>query len=550
MIPDPRPTPPLSASLGISAMIIVGLSGALIVQGHDGLAYLLGILGAAYLANMVVAPSLRARGQGTRGTSLPDVLAHQTNSPAVGQLVKVIIVVATVGILASEINALASVFGSVAGVQPAGAMGLATTALLAGVAMFAPRGATTTTPQSARREVIVAVVAIAAVLAATLVVFDIGRSLGSSLLLEPALADIAKLEQSLVEKRMVDPASLKPHATPFLRTDINNFIGLIGCLAGGLALLWPLRASSSNRRFPAASYLALTALMLALTSFAAAAKRALLTAFDVGIRPNALPDWLSRAMTLDIIQLCGTANSDPVALKAACGRGVGPQGYLRWNDAVFVQDSLAIISLDAAKAPNAILWLLALAALIGAILATSSMTMNLARSTSPVNSATRTRGVLCGLGLVALAGCVALARPGDSLTLVTWSASFVIAALGPSVITGGRSGPRATALAIVAGAVVTVVLIGSARWFPLAVADWTGALVNAPPAVLKRIATLREVAADPAKREMLQAAERLARDHILWLGLKPHIAGLWGSLVGLAILGVSQCLCIVRAQIS
>jgi hypothetical protein len=255
---------------------------------------------------------------------------------------------------------------------------------------------------------------------------------------------------------------------------------------------------------------------------------------------------LQTYQALGVVQICGSNSLDAKAIAKACGKGVGSQGFIRWHEVVIAPDALALVGLDALGAPTPVLWLFGLSVLLAAL----TLTVNLTGSatTSLGRDAGRWTG-LARIALVAAVGLVAWLQPADSLTLVAWTASVALAGLGPvclaTCVFGSVNG-RATVLAIAIGVVLTSLMILAPRYLPLTVADLTGALANAPPAIVRRIAALRENMATlptgEAKAAAALMAERLARDHITWFGLKPIASGTWGFLIGSTTLVVGQLL--------
>ncbi len=539
MTPKPLRATCVVAASGCSATLLLGVSGALILQGHDGLAAMLGMMGAVFLASVIVVPVLNA----TRSDDIVGALQARQANPMVTTLAQCILAICTLGLIAAELTAGGWLVARLSGLP----FGLAT-AILAGVMGLVVIG-------SALGKLHLGHAAwvdgwIAAFIAVTLFILLAaiarpGMVPGSAVLMEPALGDIARLETQLLGKRLADPALLKPHAVPFLRTDVWNFLALITCLAGGLALLWPTRASTQTSRGARVGILATLAPVLLLAPFAAEAKRALLVAFDAGVRPSALPNWLETYQRLGAVQVCGSTSSDAAVVSKACGKGVGSQGFMRWHEAVFAPDALALAGLDSLALSGPLLWLLA----VGVLLAVLVITLRL------TGSATRSLGITgsgagsAGGALVAVGGIVAWLQPTDSLTMVAWAASLALAGLGPvclAVCVFGQVSGRAAAFAMLSGLALTVLLVLTPRYLPLSVADMTGALANAPPAIVRRIAMVRDslatMPAGEAKVALALTAERLARDHIVWLSLKPIASGVWGFLLGAIVLSVGQLL--------
>jgi Sodium:solute symporter family len=535
-----RPRPVVTAS-GCSAALLIGVSGALISQGYDGLAALLGFIGAIFLVSAVVAPLLTA----TNSNTIIGALQSQHFRPTVILLAQAVVTLCAMGLIAAELTAAGWVMARLSG-MPASQASLLLAGMIALIVVVLQRRKRNLQQAGWVDGVISAVVTLSFI-ALLITITRPGMAPGATMVMEPALSDIARLETQLIAKRLADPALLKPHAVPFLRTGVWNFTALVVCISIGLALVWPLRSvppTPNSRRWGRIALLATTAPILLLAPFAGEAKRALLLAFDAGIRSASLPPWLLTSQSFGAVQLCGASSIDPAAITKACGKGVGSQGFMRWHDAVIAPDALTLVGFDILATSPILMWLFGLCVLLAA----SVLATNLARSaTLPVSLASQRWTGLSAAGLVLGGGTLAWLQPADSLTLVAWVASVALATLGPVCLATSLFGPlnsRATALAIITGATTTLILILAPRYIPLTVTDLTGAMANAPPAILRRFMSLRDnlatLPAGEAKSALVLTMERLARENITWLGLKPIASGIWGFALGTSILAITQ----------
>ncbi|MEQ1696351.1 MAG: hypothetical protein ABL901_10980 [Hyphomicrobiaceae bacterium] len=519
-----------------TAVLLISVTGVLIAQGHDGLAYTLGIAGAAFLWAAVIVPAM----SGTPAPqSLPSYLSGRYASPAVGQLSRLVLLVALAGLLAAEVTALSSVL-ALAGL----ASHLALAATLAGA--IGGFGLTV----SGRDGALASAIFMAGVACTLLTVLLAGsyHTGPGALVSIPAMADIASLEQTLLEKRLADPATFKPHGVPFLRTGVLNFAMLIVCLSLGLALLATPRigAPSSNpasqsysARCASRAFLLVAAIIVLLPPLAAAAKRALLALFASGVRPAALPDWMTAAMQAGMLQICGAQSASPAVLAKACGKGVGPQGLMRWHDAIFAPEALLFAGLQAGSPAAAVLAAALIALAVVATVWTSRRILSLVVDVAAMPLAVPGLARFVATLVLVAAALIAYAKPADSVTLMTWSASLAAAGLAPVVLTAilVRSPNANSAMtAIVVGALTAALLTLAARFAPVDLFAWTGAASSAPPAVTRRLATLQDAwaaAADgPGRAALRLQAETLARDNLNWFGVKPVSAGVFGLALG------------------
>lgn len=532
----------LAAAAGwCTAALIVGVTGVLIAQGHDGLAYSLGILAAAAVWALVTVPMMASA---PAAISIPSYVGMRCQSPAVGRIASAILLVGLTGLLAAEIAAVQSLLRLFGHNQLALAVAVGVAAI-----GFLMAVRTSAQPAALSFTALIPAALIPAAIAVVLVaVMSLAYQDGPVALVSiPVMADITSLEQDLLEKRLADPATFRPHAVPFLRTSAANFIGLIACLGLGLAMLASPRpavaptAGVSAQQRAARAVLAVTLLIVLIPPLAAAAKRALLSLVSSGIRPSALPEWLVNDIADGAAQLCGSSVADAAALTKACGRGVGPQGFIRWHDVSFSTDAMLYAALDHASAIAAPLKIAITLLVVAAALWASRRIASLAYDAAPSLS----RASLAPLSAVATiliaASLIALAGPADAVTLMSWSAAFAAAGLAPAVVAAvltTRPSAIAVAAAMITGAVFTLALILAVRYAPVTLFAWSSMAETASPAAVRKLSNLQDAwvaAADGPGKEALRAqAERIARDGLNWFGIKPVAFGIFG--LGIALL--------------
>lgn len=520
-----------------TAVLLVGVTGTLIAQGHDGLAYTLGIGGAAFLWAALIVPAMSASPE---TSSIPRYLSLRYASSTTGALATSVLLIALAGLLAAELTTTVALVRLV-GLRYS-TWGFIVTIMLAMLGLAAAlRG--TSVPSRAWAGLVPAIVV---TLLVALFAISFRDGLGALVSIS-TMADITSLEQTLLEKRLADPATFKPHAVPFLRTDALSFTILVACLSAGLALLAsPLPKAapahpSSSIKLASRAVMLVVGIVVLLPPLAAAAKRALLELFANGVRPAALPDWMNASLETGMLQLCGSASTDPATLAKACGKGVGPQGLMRWQEAVFSPDALLHAGLQAAS-PAAPVLIVAIAVLaMFATIWTSRRIATLAMDTpgsSPLAPAAFGKPCLVLLA----AALIAYAMPADAVTQMTWSASLAAASLAPAMFTAiiaRRPNAVAANAAILTGAIITLTMILATRYAPVELATWTNALSSAPAAVVRKLATLQDAwtaaAEGPGKDALRAQAEKLARDNLSWFGVKPVAAGIFGLSLGAII---------------
>lgn len=526
-----------AAAAWCPAVLLAGITGVLIAQGHDGLAYTLGIMAAAAVWAAVIVPAVSSRPD---LTSIPAYLKARCASAAAGRVAASLLLVGLAGLLAAEVSIVEAVLRMFGQTNAALAVAIGIAAI-GGLMAIKPH-----TEPFASLALIVVPVAVAVLIAA---LFALAWRDGPGALVSiPAMSEIAGLEQALLESRLADPAAFKPHAVPFLRVDALNFIGLVTCLAFGLAMLAIPRLdgaglpSARPTRLAARAVLVLAGLLVLLPPLAAAAKRALLTLAGNGIKPSALPEWLAASLDAGAVQVCGASVRDAAALAKACGKGVGPQGFIRWQDVSFNPDALLFAALDASSPIAAPLKIAFTLAIVAAALWTARRIGLLASQQAPVLTSAGAAPLASVIAVVATASLIAFAKPAGAVTLLTWSASFAGAALAPAVLAAAltaRPSAGASIVAMVAGAVVTLALIVAVRYAPANLFAWTGMAATASPAVVRKLAGLQDAytaaTAGPGKDALLAQVERLSRDSLSWFGIKPLASGIFGLALGLLI---------------
>ncbi len=506
----------------LSAALILASLAAVMALGHDGLALTLGAVGSVYLASVVFVPISDAH---SPADGWPQVIASRSGSATVGLIASVLLLASLAICLAAEIKAVALALRMIE--QPV----LQAAALLPAGLLFAvvavKRGLTDRLAPLIALAVLLAIVA--TLIAATTLS---GDGLGG-VVSSPTLSNIAALEQALLDKRLADPATFKPFAVPFLRTDVWNFLALASSLAIGLALLATPHRDRTTRASQTLLVLAILALLL-VPPLAAQLKVALLAAVDSGVRVAAVPEWIVAGSRVGAIDVCrGSGSAEAAAIAKACGKGFGPQGLLKWQDLSFLADASPFVGLAAAGLPKAAL-----------ILLVAGLALAAAWTATCITAHAHAQGSRIAPALVILAaGAVAAFDEADIATLIATAAAISAGGLGPTVIAAvfsRRLPPRATILAMTLGALAALVLTTAPRFAPLATFAMSGSAATAPQSLVRKLASLRDTIATvpdgPGRIAARQQSEKLARDAISWFGLKPAASGILGLTLGAVVL--------------
>lgn len=536
-----------------SAVLLIGVTGALIAQGHDGLALALGFAGAVFVWAVFIGPMVAPTREGHAGATLPAILADRFGSPTVGAAASAFMLVALTGLLAAEITVIAGALRLLLVWEPL-ALGLAMSAIVTGLvlALLPPRTLHQIVP-------VVIVLSLMAVLFSTLAWLGWAGGIGT-LISSPQISDIVALEQSMLEKRLADPSNFKPHAVPFLRTDALNFASLILCLSVGLAILaTPARqASPPTMDHSATAYaraaLIVTAILVALPPIAAAAKLTLLKLVASGLKPTALPAWMQDYRDGGGLQICAGNSADAASLAKACGKGVGPQGFMRWHEVAFAPDAMVFAALDAsgpgANAMKIAIVVIAVAAAIWTARRLARLVIGIVAPAHGVERRTPFAKVALLLGLLACAAVgIVVAKPADAVTLLAWSASLAVATIAPALLAARiyrRPSPTAALVSMAGAATVTGLMVIGTTLAPVEVYSWTGSISSAPVSVSRKLANLESTWASasqgPGKDALRLQAVKLARENLNWFGLKPLAVGTAGFVLGTIVVLLGSAL--------
>lgn len=532
------------------AAALIGVTGAIVGQGHDGLALTLGLAGGAYLWAAGLPPS---NPSGAESGGLPAYLARRYASPLVGYAATAALGLAFVLLLAAELTALSSSVSALTPYLPFGSFVPVVVLLL--LATLAATRFSTSERLPSVSAVAVALILLALILALAALAGPDGPGVAVS---TPTLGEIGTLERSLIERRLADPAVFKPYASPFLRLDLANTLAVVACLSFGAAILAPALVGSMVRHTVIAPtrmrtlVLAIAPLVL-ITALAAAARRTLLALVDTGLKAGSLPAWLSSLQTSGAAAICNAPpEAGPAALVKACGKGVGPEGLMRWQDVAFAPDSVLVAtlsSLPGSPLTNAALGLVLLAAAAATVATAHGAAGSIHAAMFRPDSAAHPRARLAVVTLVwILAALLTATRPATSATLLVWAASLAAAGLAPALLASALPRPsRIAALAAIAlGCATVLALTLTARYDAMdALAVSTAYEPMAPPALRKMttLFTALGLAGDgTAKAALLAQIDTLARDNISWIGLKPIAAGAWGLLASAAVMAIGQAI--------
>ena len=230
---------------------------------------------------------------------------------------------------------------------------------------------------------------------------------------------------------------------------------------------------------------------------------------------------------------------------------------MRWQDVTFAPDGQLFAALASSPLCAAASYLLALSAAMAAIWTAREIVRTLAGTLLPSNQsgANQTGSTITIAAIVlALAALFLTTTPAPSATLLAWSASLAAAALAPVLFAAFVPRPSAPAalIAIPLGAATVLILILTARYNPFDAFAMSSALSGAPPAVIRKMAsllhTLDAVSVETARQTVQAQIETLARDGITWFGLKPLSCGAIGLALSSAVMAAGTALNAMKLQ--
>ncbi len=533
----------------IGAAVWVAAATAVITQGFDGLAITLGLAGAFLLA-MLVGKARHIGADGDAATAAERLLDITTRCGLA--LAAALLIAAELQIAATAIDLFMP--GRSAGVIIAPILAVAIAAALS----FA-------NPSTMRWLRLLSLAALLTLVTAA-VISLVARDGPAALLSIPAAADMTTIEAQLRDARLADPATLRAHTVPFLRTDMVNFASLTIMLAVGLAALGVLLVrgatthaqSFGGRQNDKAIILAGLVLLCALPAIAVGAKRDLMATFAAGIKVASPPAWLAEHVAAGTVEACGKiAGSSAVTLADLCGKGFGPNGLLRWQDVVFLRDApvfaASSAATSAAGAAVSAPWLFSLAWVLIALVGASV----LAVGASPLLGSTgvaRTAAGFIGAGAVVItASGIAASGLVETSALVALAAAVAGTLVAPQMLAGWAfrtPSATVTVAAITVGVAITISLGLASKLAPITAFDVSGSATSAPQSVNRRLQTLQSqmaAATTPAQRTVagLQV-RRIVDDRITWVGLKPSATGILGLTAALLMVCLGSVLTVRR----
>lgn len=538
--------PPMAFAAEIIASAgFIGFVGLIASLGFDGLSFPLGVVAGLALLVILIAPRFVLYPVSTIGGFFTErfggVWARRIALAVAG--------VATVFLLAADLRGAGLAIQAMTGLSVAISLALATSLLSAlWLAASFTHGRRPT-------GLVYVFLLLAFLLPLAALALAQGRFLLPHLFFGFALEDVARLEQGLIEKKLADVRALKPLTSPFLQLPAWNFAGVVLGLALGLAALPQLlgrhlsRAAvapgeATHRAATAAAWVAV--FLSGLVVYAALSRLALASFIDAGVKTAELPGAVTHASGLGWIDVCGLKSGSAAELAAACTKVPGQKGVLRLQDISFDSDAYLFASASLAGLAPAFWLLLAAGAFVAALVAGRAILAGFLAadgetriSQSSGQDVVEPRSILLAAMLLLLAVWLAAFGSQDIASLASEGLALIAAGIFPALVLGlywRRFAASGAVAAMVTGFAATGFYIAGAKFFPLMFFDLTGALSNAPPSAVRKLAGLRtalEAVREPVAYALAQAEiHRHAMAVANWWGLKPGAAALFGLPTG------------------
>lgn len=294
----------LSASgRAVPVALLAALPGLVYAAGYDHLVYGLGLLAGVVIAAQMIAPRIAASGDGTVRSALTE-----TFGPAVAGVAGVVLVAAALPLLAAEFAAAASFAGALGIAAPA-AVPIALVLVLAVALVRDPR------PLAWLSTLAWLLLALSLIAPLVLIAADVhGGWTVPHIAYGTLLPDLQRMEETLVERGLVDFDTFSAHAAPFIRLIERDVIALVVTLALGLAALPHIADALAIARRPVATRLAgawatlfLMILLVSVPALAVYAKHAIYGVIAAGTPLTALPKWFEPPLASGLAEIHGTS---------------------------------------------------------------------------------------------------------------------------------------------------------------------------------------------------------------------------------------------------
>jgi cation/acetate symporter len=244
-----------------------------------------------------------------------------------------------------------------------------------------------------------------------------------------------------------------------------------------------------------------------------------------------LPAWIFTYGKLGLLQVCGQAATDPVALAQACAALPDASPALRLQDIALDPDIVTLALPEMAGLDHVWLGLIAIAAMATALVTSLSPLASVVRAVlGNQSNGDRRAPRLAAYGVasvaLAVAACAAVAHPAGIVEVATWSFILAASALFPALFAAlwwSRANSGGATAAMLAGLAVALIYLIGPQLLPVPFFEATAAISSAGPAGLEYLGELKAAwsAAEPgaAKDAAWVTLEDYARASADWWGI-------------------------------
>ena len=537
LAPDARKlaAPPFFRGLALSidtitAAFVFGVVGAVFSWGQDGLAFVLG-LGAGYLLlQLFIAPRLPR----FEATSTSAFFAERFGGLAPRLFSSVIVVISMATLLVAQLLAAGLIGARILGLEFQVAVYVGAVLLLLCYLLRQMAG-------TAWVRGILFLFLLAAIFAPLIQIAAQWYGLPMpQIAYSKALWQIQSLEETLLEQELADPVFMKPVLASFLTLNPLNFFGIVLGLAAGMAslrsvlsrhmLVGPVR----HVRWSTVWALGIAGLLLAaLPAYAAFTKLKLFGSIAEGVKLVDLPAWIFTYGKLGLVQICGQAATDAVAVARACASVPDASGMLRLQDLTLHPDMIVLAMPEITGLSTWFSGFIASALLATALATANGPLQAIVRTfvgderSAGQRAPTSTWLVACALAAIATlaAAFAATTRPASIVEVATWAFTLAAGGLFPALLCGlwwKRANAWGACAAMFLGFAVCLYYLVATRYFAVSFYETWGFLSSAGPMAVETF--------DEMNQAWTTAAPGASRD-AAWAILDGHaqmIANWWG----------------------
>ncbi|AHB50385.1 hypothetical protein W911_15570 [Hyphomicrobium nitrativorans NL23] len=293
-----------AAGRALPVALLAALPGLVFAAGYDHLAYGVGLLAGVVLAGLLIAPRLAEAAAPTISSAI-----REKFGAVAARLASALVALVAMPLLAADFALAGLVFERGLGIAPVFAV-LAMLALV--VLLGLMRDARTLAVLSAAAWLLLAasifvplvLIAFVAEGGATLPVTAYGL----------LMQDLQGVEETLIERGLVDFDTFSAHAAPFIRLIERDVFALVVTLTLGIAALPHLASTLAQTRNPAVTRFAgawaalfVMILMLGMPALAVYAKHAIYSAIANDTPLASLPHWLEAPLAAGVAHVHGTS---------------------------------------------------------------------------------------------------------------------------------------------------------------------------------------------------------------------------------------------------